>query len=182
MSASPPTGWGNWGYLGGFFGMFIGWFAGFVGCITVADSVSYADPEAARLSGLTQVGVGVLMVAAGIQVMARVGPMRLFGDPGTIVLVLLTPIPAVIGFAMNQVGQVFRQSEAFALRVVLLAVGASLVGMSVMWVAGGAIDAGRDDFQSFLWALALQFGVGVGGLGLAPPTKVEEPVELVEVG
>jgi hypothetical protein len=122
------------------------------------------------------------LVTVGMQVMARVGPVRLFGDPGTLVLVVLTPIPALVGFGVNQVGQVFRHSEAFALRVVLLAGGASLIGMSVMWIAGGAIDAGRDDFQSFLWALALQFGVAVGGLGLVPPDRAEEPVELVAAG
>jgi hypothetical protein len=179
MSASPPAVVGNWGYLGGFFGMFIGWFLGIVGCVTIADA---AGDEAARAGGLAAVAAGVLLVTLGIQVMARVGPVRLFGDPGTLVLVIMTPIPALIGFGMNQVGQVFRHSEAFALRVVLLAAGASLIGMSVMWIADGAIDAGRDDFQSFLWALALEFGVGIGGLGLFPPARAEEPVELIAVG
>lgn len=180
-TANQPVVAGNWGYLGGYFAAFIGWAAGLIGSITLAAAAEHGD-QASHAAGLAVVGFGMLLVVAGVQVMARVGPLRLGGDPTVLVLFVLTPLPAVVGFVVNQLGQFFRRSDGFPARVGLLAVGASLVGMAVMWIAGGALEGGQNDDRAFVWPMTLQLGLALGGLGLFPPARAEEPVELIAAG
>ncbi|MBN9524362.1 hypothetical protein J0H58_38585 [bacterium] len=171
----------SWGFVGGYFLYFLGLAAGFVGTIVAQGEHGrpYGDDTPLVVAGL--VGTGVALFALGVQVLARAYWGGFSGSSETLVIFIMTPIPAVVAVVIHLLGRYFRRSDGTALRVLLLAGGVYLAATTGMDVANHGIPTGKDDPMAFLWPLALSAGVGLALLGLVPPAREEADVPYAAV-
>jgi hypothetical protein len=108
---------------------------------------------------------------------------RPYGDdtPETLVIFVMTPIPAVLAVVFHLVGKYFRRADGTLLRVLLLGGGVYLAATTGMDVANHGVPVGEDDPMAFAWPLALAAGVGLALLGLVPPGRADADVPYAEV-
>jgi len=175
MSEKPTPFTPAWGYLGGYLLFFVGWAVGMIGALAIHQPGH--SPFGGGVSGYVAVALGVVLFVLGSQVMARVGTLSGFGDPGILVTLVMTPLPAMLGMGINQLGGYLRRSEASAVRVALVGLGAFLVALAAIWLYDGYhVLAHARDFRTFLWTVALQLGVALALLPLLV-TKAEVTAE-----
>jgi hypothetical protein len=171
----------SWGFVGGYFLYFLGLVAGFVGAVVAQGEHGrpYGDDTQTVVAGL--VGAAVVLFALGVQVLARAHWGGMSGSPETLVIFVMTPIPAVLAVVFNLMGKYFRRSDGTLLRVPLLAGGVYLAATTAMDVVNHGIPAGEDNPMAFAWPLVLSAGVGLALLGLFPPEREEADVPYAEV-
>jgi hypothetical protein len=171
----------SWGFVGGYFLYFLGLVAGFVGAVVAQGEHGrpYGDDTPTVVAGL--VGAGVVLFALGVQVLARAHWGGISGSPETLVIFVMTPIPAVLAVVLHLVGKYFRRADGTLLRVLLLGGGVYLAATTGMDVANHGVPVGEDDPMAFAWPLALAAGVGLALLGLVPPGRADADVPYAEV-
>jgi hypothetical protein len=168
----------SWPFLGGYLLFFLGWVAGLVAAVVARGLPGrpYGDDTPLVVAGL--VGAGVACFALGVQVLARTYWGGISGSPETLVVFIMTPIPAVAAAVVNLMGKYFRRSDGTLLRLVLLAGGVYVAATTAMDVANNGIPADPDNPAAFFWPFALSAGVGFALLGLLPPARTEPVAEL----
>jgi len=160
-------------FTGGYFLLFGGWAAGFMGTIMFADSEKSSVPSETISTAYLVSGVGLVLFVVGFQVLAR-ATFDTKTQAGSVVIFVLTPIPAVCAIIVSLIGRYFRSAEGTVLRGLLVAGGAALTGVGVKALLDGVHLAGhRDAWQTYAWPVALQFGIGALVLGFVPPTQIE---------
>jgi hypothetical protein len=168
----------SWAFVGGYFLFFLGWVAGLIAAFLAqgAHGRPYGDDTPLVVSGL--VGVAVVAFALGVQVLARAHWGGVSGSPETLVIFIMTPLPAVVAAVVNLVGKYFRRSDGTLLRVALLGGGVYLAATTGMDLMNNGVPAGDDSPAAFVWPLALQGGVALALLGLLPPSRTEPAPQL----
>jgi hypothetical protein len=163
-----------WQFLGGYFLLFGGWMAGFVGSIELVDAKQKVNPAEAVAGGYALIAGALVMFALGVQVIARAYWGGMKAHPESAVIFFLTPIPAVVAVAVNALGKYFRTADGTVVRALLIAVGAALAGSIGMKLADGFhLTASRESSEAYLWPLILQAGIAAVLLGLVPPARTE---------
>jgi hypothetical protein len=171
----------SWAFLGGYLLFFLGWVAGLIAAF-LAQGVPdrpYGEDTPQVVAGL--VGVAVVAFALGVQILARSYWGGLSGSPETLVVFIMTPIPAVAAAIVNVIGKYFRQSDGTVLRVLLLGGGVYLAATTGMDLVNNGPPTGEDNPAAFFWPFALQGGVALALLGLLPPARTEPAPELAAV-
>jgi hypothetical protein len=167
----------SWAFVGGYFLFFGGWAAGMVAA--VVGSGMHGRPYGADtplVAGGLAAGAAVLF-AVGVQVLARAHWGGISGSPETLVLFILTPIPAVAATVIHLMGRYFRQSDGTLLRVVLLAGGVYLAATTGLDIFNNGMPTDADNPGTFFWPFTIAAGVGLGLLGLVPPARTEPAAE-----
>src|SRR5262249_30031972 len=143
-----------WGFLGGYFLFFIGWMAGFIASIEFVNAREATDPADHLLIGYALTAAAVVLFAAGGQVLARSYWGGMSAHPETMVIFLMTPIPAILAVVINLIGRYFRGSGGTLLRLILIGGGVYLVAeVGIALKAGFHLSASREDLGTFLWPL-----------------------------
>lgn len=169
-----------WGFLGGYLVYFIGLAMSLIGGLTLSREL---NPPISCLAPLGLLGAGVVCSLLGSAVMARVD--RIEGKQlGQLVILIMTPLPSLIGLGINYLGAHFRQSADSPLRFVLAGFGTFCLAVAGSWLSDlWPPGLAAKDFREVAWA-------PVGDLGLialliaflpqAPAADAEKAVALPE--